>query len=133
MAGIGPHHTSCTTNSEGSCRMRRFIVMALVVILVSGVAVVASAGQGPPPFDRQPSPEAVVAEHIDALNNCDVDRLMAQYPETVAILLPGGVTSEGRTEVRALFEGVCLSYPAGVNGLLFIVVNSWTVGRTVNG
>ena len=60
--------------------MRRFIVMALVVIVVSGVAVVASAGQGRPPLDRQPSPKAVVAEHIDALNNCDVDRLMAQYP-----------------------------------------------------
>lgn len=45
-----------------------FIVMALVVIVVSGVAVVASAGQGPPPLDRQPWPEAVVAEHIAALN-----------------------------------------------------------------
>ena len=90
--------------------MRRFIVIALVVIVVSGVAVVASAGQGPPPFDR----------------------LMAQYPETVAILLPGGVTSEGRTEVRALFEGFCLPYPAGLNGLQFTEVKSWTVGKTVN-
>jgi hypothetical protein len=63
--------------------MRRFIVIALLVILVSGVAVVSSASQGPPPFDRQPSPAAVVAEHLDALNHCDVDRLMAQYPETV--------------------------------------------------
>lgn len=112
--------------------MRRFIVIALVAIVVSGVAVVASAGHGPPPFDRQPSPEAVVAEHIDALNNCDVDRLMAQYPETVAILLPGGVTSAGRTEVRALFEGFCLPYPAGLNGLQFTEVESWTVGKTVN-
>ena len=108
--------------------MRTFIVIALVVIIASGVAVVASASQGPPPVDRQPSPEAVVAEHIDALNNCDVDRLMAQYPETVAILLPGGVTSEGRTEVRALFEGFCLPYPAGLRGLHFTEVKSWTVG-----
>ena len=112
--------------------MRRFIVIALVVIIASGVAVVASAGQGKPPFDRQPSPEAVVAEHLDALNNCDVDRLMAQYPETVAILLPGGVTSEGRTDVRALFEGFCLPYPAGLKGLQFTEVKSWTVGKTVN-
>ena len=112
--------------------MRGIIVIALVVVVVSSVAVVASAGQGPPPFDRQPSPEAVVAEHLDALNDCDVDRLMAQYPETVAILLPAGVTSEGRTEVRALFEGFCQPYPAGLNGLQFTEVKSWTVGKTVN-
>ena len=93
--------------------MRGIIVIALVVVVVSSVAVVASAGQGPPPFDRQPSPAAVVAEHLDALNDGHVDRLMAQYPETVAILLPGGVTSEGRTDVRALFEGFCQPYPAG--------------------
>ena len=112
--------------------MRRFMVIALAVIVVSGVIVVASAGEGPPPVDRQPSPEAVVAEHLDALNDCDVDRLMAQYPETVVILLPAGVTSEGRTEVRALFEGFCLPYPAGLKGLQFTEVNSWTVGKTVN-
>ncbi len=57
---------------------------------------------------------------------------MAQYPETVAILLPGGVTSEGRTAVRALFEGFCLPYPAGLKGLQFSEVKSWTVGKTVN-
>jgi hypothetical protein len=112
--------------------MRRFIVIALVVIVFSGVAVVASANHGPPPLVRQPTPEAVVAEHLDALNNCDVDRLMAQYPETVAILLPGGVTSEGRTAVRALFEGFCLPHPAGLKGLQFTEVKSWTVGKTVN-
>jgi hypothetical protein len=112
--------------------MRRFIVIALVVIVGLGVAVVASAGEGPPGLKRQPSPEAVVAEHIDALNNCDLDRLMAQYPETVVILLPGGVTVEGRTEVRALFEGFCLPYPAGLRGLQFTEVKSWKVGKTVN-
>ena len=73
-----------------------------------------------------------MAEHLDALNDCDVDRLMAQYPETVAILLPAGVTSEGRTEVRALFEGFCQPYPAGLNGLQFTEIKSWTVGKTVN-
>jgi hypothetical protein len=82
---------------------------------------------------RQPTPEAVVAEHVDALNKCDVNRLMAQYPRTVAILFPGGVTVEGRTAVRALFEGFCKP-PAtgGLNGITFAAVKSWTVGKTVN-
>src|SRR4029450_2370989 len=78
------------------------------------------------------SVETGVAAPSDARNNCDVDRLMAQYPETVAILLPGGVTSEGRTEERALFEGFCLTYPAGLKGLQFTEIKSWTVGKTVN-
>jgi hypothetical protein len=69
-----------------------------------------------------------VAEHVAALNACDVDRLMAQYPSTIAILLPGGATAEGRTDVRALFEGFC----AGLNGIEFAAVKSWTVGKTVN-
>ena len=127
--------------------MRKFIGIAVVVL--GSVVGVVSAGQGAasgapgsgsddgrvvsPRLVRQPTPEAVVAEHVDALNQCDVDRLMAQYPKTVAILLPGGVTVEGRTDVRALFEGFCLSPAAGgLNGLTFVAIKSWTVGNTVN-
>jgi hypothetical protein len=74
-----------------------------------------------------------VAEHVDALNKCDVDRLMAQYPKSVAILFPGGVTVEGRPDVRSLFEGVCKPPAAGgLNGIQFAAVKSWTVGKTVN-
>jgi phosphotriesterase-related protein len=109
--------------------MRRALVIAVVAIVVMGLAV---AAYGKPLFDRQPTAEAVVAEHIDALNNCDVDRLMAQYPESIHILLPGGVTVEGREDVRALFEGFCLDFPAGLNGLEFTEVDTWTVGKTLN-
>ena len=127
--------------------MRKFIAIAVVVL--GSVAGVASVGQGAasgapdsssddggatrPKLVRQPTPEAVVAEHVDALNKCDVDRLMAQYPKNVAILLPGGVTVEGRTGVRALFEGFCLPPAAGgLNGIKFVAIKSWTVGQTVN-
>ena len=122
--------------------MRKFIAVAVVVL--GSVAGVASVGQGAasgapdsgtdhgsaelPKLVRQRTPEAVVAEHVDALNKCNVDRLMAQYPKTVAILLPGGVTVEGRTDVRALFEGFC----AGLNGITFVAIKSWTIGKTVN-
>lgn len=127
--------------------MRKFIAIAVVVL--GSVAGVYSAGQsaasgtagsrsddggvGTPRLVRQPTPEAVVAEHVDALNKCNVDRLMAQYPKTVAILLPGGVTVEGRTGVRALFEGLCKPLAAGgLNGIQFAAIKSWTVGKTVN-
>ncbi|HZX53287.1 MAG TPA: hypothetical protein VFE86_01330 [Ilumatobacteraceae bacterium] len=82
---------------------------------------------------RQPSPEAVMAEHVAALNACDVDRLMAQYPKSVAILLPGGATVEGRTDVRGLYEFFCQPLAAGgLNGIKFEVLRIWTIGKTVN-
>jgi hypothetical protein len=109
--------------------MRRAVIVAVVSIVVLGLVAAASAKTD---LVRQPKPAQVVAEHIDALNNCDVDRLMAQYPESIHILLPGGVTVEGREDVRALFEGFCLPYPDGLNGLEFTEVASWTVHKTLN-
>ena len=109
--------------------MRRTLIITVVVMALMAVAGVAIAKTD---LVRQPKPELVVAEHIDALNNCDVDRLMAQYPETIEILLPGGVTVAGRDDVRALFEGFCLPYPAGLNGLTFTEVSSGTVHKTLN-
>ena len=118
--------------------MRKFIAIAIVVVgTVAGVSLASqgaasgapgSKAEGNGTLVRQPTPEAVVAEHVDALNECNVDRLMAQYPETVALLLPGGVTVEGRTDVRALFEGFC----AGLKGIQFEAIRSWTVGKNAN-
>ena len=86
-----------------------------------------------PKFDRQPHPELVVAEHIEALNNCDMERLMAQYPPTVVLLLPGGVTIQGLEQVEALFEGLCTPFEdGGLRGIQFTELSSWTVGKTVN-
>ena len=122
-------------------------ILAIAVVVVGSVTGVGSAGQGvasggsisddggggTPRLVRQPTPAAVVAEHVDALNTCNVDRLMAQYPKTVAILFPGGMTAEGRTNVRALFEGLCQPPAAGgLNGIQFTAITSWTVGKTVN-
>ena len=36
-----------------------------------------------------PTPQAVVDEHLDAINKCDWKRLMAQYPPNVEFFLPG--------------------------------------------
>ena len=123
--------------------MRRITIVGIVAILVLGVAAVAyAAGPG---LVRQPGAQAVTAEHIDALNNCDVNRLMAQYPESVHIILPDGGKAIGRVEVLDLFTGFC-SQPdlywndetgswanaGGLNGLTFTENEQWTVGKTVN-
>jgi hypothetical protein len=121
--------------------MRKLIAVAIVVLgAVAGISV-ASQGlaSGHPgsghhgKLVRQRTPEAVVAEHVAALNECNVDRLMAQYPKSIAILLPGGVTVEGRDSVRGLLEGLCLPPSSGgLNGIHFEAVRSWTIGKTVN-
>ena len=109
--------------------MRRALIFAVIVAAVLALATVAVAKT---PFDRQPTPEAVTYEHIDALNACDVDRLMAQYPESIHIVLPGGVTVEGRDAVQSLFEGFCMDYPEGNKGLTFTEVTHWKVHKTIN-
>lgn len=109
--------------------MRRALIFTVIVAAMLALATVAVAKT---PFDRQPTPEAVTYEHIDALNECDVDRLMAQYPESIHIVLPGGATVAGREDVRGLFEGFCLDYPAGNRGLTFTEVEHWKVHKTIN-
>jgi hypothetical protein len=113
--------------------MKRLFVMGVVLALMLSVAAAASAAPPGKTFDRQPTPEAVTAEHIDALNNCDVDRLMAQYPESIHIILPGGVTVEGRDAVLDLFNGFCLPFEdGGLAGLQFTEVDHWKVHKTIN-
>jgi len=109
--------------------MRGMFVLGMAAIL----AIATTAGAvAKTELVRQPTPEAVVAEHLDALNDCDVDRLMAQYPEGVEILLPGGVTVEGRDDVRALFEDFCQPFPAGLAGIQFTELSSSKVHKTIN-
>jgi ketosteroid isomerase-like protein len=65
-----------------------------------------------PPLKRQKTPQAVVDEHLDALNKCDWNRLMAQYPPQVEIHLPDGVIVKGRQKVGELFAGFCKTGPS---------------------
>lgn len=109
--------------------MRKAVTVTTIVVALVAVAAVAIAKND---FVRQPTPEAVTYEHIDALNACDVDRLMAQYPEDIHIVLPGGVDVEGREEVQALFEGFCLPFPDGLAGLQFTEIKHWKVHKTIN-
>ena len=109
----------------------------LVLALVFGLAPFGVMADGHtkqlPPLKMQPNAERVTFEHIDALNACDWDRLMAQYPEEVLIILPNGVWVEGRSAIGDVFAGFCTPRAdGGFIGATFIAEKVKTVGDTVN-
>ena len=126
--------------------MRLFRVLAVLALLAVGVPAAVHSATGPsragharntpplfPPLKRQPTPEAVVAEHLAALNACDWNRLMAQYPPSVHFFLPGGTVIVGRKAVGELFTGFCKSRAEGGNlGLIFTPEQTFKVGKTIN-
>ena len=86
-----------------------------------------------PAFVTQPTPQAVVDEHLDALNRGDWNRLMAQYPDDVEIFLPAGVVIRGRAEVGDAFRGMTAPFKSGgLLGVTFTTEHVFTVGDTVN-
>jgi hypothetical protein len=86
-----------------------------------------------PEFTTQPTPNAVVDEHLDALNRGDWNRLMAQYPDDVEIFLPAGVVIRGRQAVADAFAGMVKPFnDGGLFGVTFIPEHEFTIGDTVN-
>lgn len=69
------------------------LAVMLVALAVSVAAASGALASGPTVDDgfvRQSTPEAVLAEHLDTLNDCDLDRLMAQYPSNVQLHFSDG-------------------------------------------
>jgi ketosteroid isomerase-like protein len=86
-----------------------------------------------PELKPQPTPQAVVEEHLDALNRGDWNRLMAQYPDDVEIFLPDGVVVRGRQAVGEAFAGLVMPFKdGGLFGVIFTPEHVFTVGDTVN-
>ena len=86
-----------------------------------------------PELKPQPTPQAVVDEHLDALNRGDWSRLMAQYPDDVEIFLPAGMVIRGRQAVGDAFAGLVKPFnEGGLFGVTFIPEHAFTVGDTVN-
>src|SRR5216683_1779092 len=84
-----------------------------------------------PDIRTQPTPQAVLNEHIDALNKCDWNRLVAQYPEDAQIHLLNGTIITGRKAIGELFAGFCKDpKDGGLNGINFKVVQSTLIGGT---
>ncbi len=113
--------------------MKTFALSVAVLVMTAGTALADGHGKQLPPLAIQPNAELVTFEHIDALNACDWDRLMAQYPEEVLIILPNGAWVEGRPAVGDVFAGFCLPRAeGGFKGATFIAEKVKTVGDTVN-
>ena len=86
-----------------------------------------------PELKTQPTPQAVVDEHLDALNRGDWNRLMAQYPDDIEIFLPAGVVIRGRAAVGDAFAGMVKPFKeGGLLGVTFTPEHAFTVGDTLN-
>jgi len=139
--------------------MRRvgFVALITVVLLASAAIVSAENGKAVPgwnsnsakytaiavanpndPSDvsatlvREATPDAVLDQHITALNACDWNGLMQQYPDSYELRLPGGVVVAGRTEAAAIFAGFVLP-PAegGLCGITFTELSRQVTGGTL--
>ncbi len=102
-------------------------------------ACLAQAVAGKPPNPKLPAleargtPQAVVEEHLDALNKCDWTRLMAQYPADAQFFLPLGQTIVGREKVAELFAQFVKPFAqGGLCGVKFVPEHTFVVGNTVS-
>jgi hypothetical protein len=81
---------------------------------------------------REKTPDAVLAQHIKALNDCDWKGLMQQYPDSYELRLPGGVIVKGRMETAATFAGFVKPFEdGGLCGLTFSEVSRQVTGGTL--
>src|ERR1041384_201003 len=107
-------------------------VLAAAIALGAATLAWAAEPMKLPALKKQPSVQKVIDEHLDALNRCDWNRLMAQYPNDVEIHLPDGQLIRGRAKVADLFAGFCKPRPDGLKGLKFTAEKSFLVGNTLN-
>jgi hypothetical protein len=108
-------------------------IMGIVLALTMGSSAALAEDMKLPPLQRQPTPQAVIDEHLDALNKCDWKRLMAQYPEDYQLNLPDGVVVKGRQKAAELFAGFVKSHDqGGLCGMKFTAEQTSTVGETLN-
>jgi SnoaL-like protein len=107
------------------------IILPVSIIAIIGVAFAAQAEMKLPDLKKQPNAQAVLDEHFEALNKCDWNRLLAQYPEDAQINLPNGAIVKGRAAIGDLFVGFCKEpKDGGLNGIHFAVEHSTPIENT---
>lgn len=112
--------------------MNRFGFAIVGMAMISSLPV-SAADRALPPLKVQQGAQLVVDEHLDALNKCDWNRLMAQYPPEVEIHLPDGVVIKGRKDVGDVFTGFCKpKSEGGLKGITFTTEHTFTVENTLN-
>src|SRR5579871_1595917 len=108
------------------------ITFSLFTCVSASIGVSGSTNQLPP-FRRLPTAQAIVKEHLDALNHCDWSRLLAQYPQGVELYLPDGQVVKGRDAVGTLFETIVKPFKdGGLCGVSFRIEESRLVGNTLS-
>lgn len=104
-------------------------IMAAIAVIATGSVV--HAQMKLPALKKQPTAEAVLEEHFAALNACDWNRLLAQYPEDAQINLPNGKIVKGRQAIGDLFAGFCKeSKDGGLKGIQFKPEHSAKIENT---
>jgi hypothetical protein len=110
--------------------MKIILPVSIMLALIGG-ACSARAQMKLPDLKKQPTAQAVLDEHFAALNACDWDRLLAQYPDDGQINLPNGIVVKGRDAIGALFAGFCKdAKDGGLKGIQFAVEQSTTIENT---
>jgi hypothetical protein len=140
-------------------RRLRFALVALMALTLLASAAVAVAGNGKAvpgwtsnshkytaisvanpndPADvsatlvREKTPDAVLAQHMKALNGCDWNGLMQQYPDSYQLRLPGGTVVTGRTEAAATFAGFVKPHSeGGLCGITFTEISRQVTAGTL--
>lgn len=109
-----------------------FSSFAAVLLLASAPAF----GQTPrklPPQKPLATTQAVIDEHLDALNHCDWKRLVEQYSNDAQFMLPAGQIVKGRAEIADLFANFVKPISqGGLCGLKFTPEHTFLVGTTLN-
>src|SRR5260370_39645943 len=109
----------------------RYVGIAAMLATLTLASRIEAADMQLPEIKTQPTPQAVLDEHLDALNKCDWNRLVAQYPEDAQIHVPNGTVIAGRKAIGELFAGFCKDpKDGGLNGINFKVVQSTLIGGT---
>ena len=86
-----------------------------VILFACGSAVILASGAQAqttlPELKKQPTAQAVLDEHLAALNACDWSRILAQYPDNAQINLPNGAIVKGRQAIGEMFAGFSARTP----------------------
>ena len=111
--------------------MKIILPVSVILVVMGGVFAAQAAEMKLPDLKKQPSAQAVLDEHLAALNKCDWNRLLAQYPDDAQINLPNGTVVKGRAAIGDMFAGFCKEpKDGGLNGIQFAVEQSATIGGT---